>query len=770
MASAAVGNNPSGREPRSPPLIVATQRRRTALALAAALSLLVAATTYLVVDQWKQVWADAHRNTLHVATALETSATALLQQSAGTLARVANRLGQQQRSDDQATLSAIREAAPYESVSAYLGVRSAASGELTLVDRAGELVDRPVTQSLADEAANASDKFELHPMIQLAADPAWYVPLTLGVRRGGTGLDTVIALVPVQRLLAATDSLRVLPDGWLEVVTTDGVRLFNYSRDKDTLEPNPPHLGAQLLQQNLTMSSFEASGESDGIRYVVGCSLSRSLPFFAAASVPVSLVYLTWLRQASAAGIVLLLGLIGIVIFAVRLRGALVKQQLYASEQEYLHTHDALTGLPNREAFMRMLGEAITESQPFAVLLLDLNRFQYINDTLGHRAGDEALTEIGKRLSVHLRGQDASVARLGGDELVVFVRRTDIAADLDNLCASLQAVIGRTLTLGAVELSVTASMGAVLYPDDATTPVELLRCADIALYAAKGDLHPYVRYAPALDNFTADTLALKSDLGRALQEGELSVVYQPKVRLSDGVWIGLEALSRWRHPISGNIPPSRFIPVAETSELIHPFTQYVLRNAALQARRWLAAGHPMPVSVNISANNLLDHNFVDRLRALLEETGLPAELLELEVTETAVLRHPDRTLKRLQDIRDLGVKLSIDDFGTGYASLAYLKQLPVDALKIDKSFVMNLGTDAADQRIVKGSIQLAQSFGMTVVAEGVESEPAAERLREYGCLYAQGFYFSRPLEADQIEGFLAERAGGSLAKVTARPV
>jgi len=329
---------------------------------------------------------------------------------------------------------------------------------------------------------------------------------------------------------------------------------------------------------------------------------------------------------------------------------------------------------------------------------------------------------------------------------------------LESLGARLQECLGRTTVPGGVELELTASIGAAVYPQDARTPSELLRCADIAMYAAKEQLSAFNRYHEVMDQFTPEMLALQSELGKALREGSLSVVYQPKVRLADGGLVGFEALARWTHPTMGPIAPSRFVPLADGTELVHPFAQYMLRAACQQVGVWKRRGHRVPISVNISANNLLDGGFVDKLRAILGSLGVEPTLLELEVTESAVMRHPETMLKRLREIRALGVQLSIDDFGTGYASLAYLKQLPVHTLKIDRSFITNLTEDAADQRIVRSSIQLAHSFGMTVVAEGVETAGAASELRTYGCEFAQGYHFGDPQTVAEIEAQWLETA------------
>jgi EAL domain-containing protein (putative c-di-GMP-specific phosphodiesterase class I) len=330
-----------------------------------------------------------------------------------------------------------------------------------------------------------------------------------------------------------------------------------------------------------------------------------------------------------------------------------------------------------------------------------------------------------------------------------------------------QAALGQTIRVKSVEINLAASMGAALYPQDARTASELLRCADIAMYEAKHELRPFSRYLQAMDNFTPDMLALQSEFANALQQHEITVAYQPKIRLSDGALIGLEALARWTHPTRGEVPPVEFIHLVESTELIHRFTLYILNTVTQQMALWIAAGQGVSVSVNISANNLLDNSFIDRLSEVLGNSGVPAPLLELEITESAVIRHPETILKRLQQIRDLGVTLSIDDFGTGYTSLSYLKQLPVQQLKIDKTFVMNLTSDSADQRIVRSAIQLAHGFGMTVVAEGVESQAVAEQLLEFGCDYAQGFHLGRPQTASDIEtAWLTKRDTRELSDIS----
>jgi diguanylate cyclase (GGDEF)-like protein len=407
----------------------------------------------------------------------------------------------------------------------------------------------------------------------------------------------------------------------------------------------------------------------------------------------------------------------------------------------------------NRHAFQLRLGGRLEEPEPaaLAVVLLGMNRIKEINDTLGHLAGDDALRQVAMRLQERFGSPPGFVARLSGDELAVCAFLRDRTAGIDGLCDSIAEAIGQGITVGGIALELDASLGIALFPDDAQSPSELLRCADIAMHAAKREMRPHARYVEALNNFTPDSLAMKSDISQALREGGLSLVYQPKVDLKTGALAGVEALSRWIHPANGAISPAVFIPLVESTELIHPFTRHVLREVFLQCRRWLDAGYRVPMSANISTNNLMDATFVETIRSLLAEHDVPADLIELEVTESALLRNPDTALRRLAELRMLGLKLFIDDFGSGFASLSYLKRLPVDCLKIDSSFIFHLASDEADRRIVRSTIQLAHGFAMTVVAEGVETQEVAELLRKKGCDIAQGYLFAKPMHAQELE-------------------
>jgi diguanylate cyclase (GGDEF)-like protein len=738
---------------------IAARYRRARVYLGGALCLLAGTAVYLIADEGLRIWASTRSNLTNLAIGLETSVSDLLDHSYYSLSGIAADVATQAGASPERTRSALREAMRFDPVSAYLGLKEAARAGTTLVDRSGTPMPADVAEAVhaaiadADRPLDGSARPHLLELIRLPHQQDWYLPLTIGVPRADGTTAVAFALVPARRLVAGTESLQLLPDSWVSLIRSDGQRLISYSQSENALQINGPPIKADELRSINIGGPFEVLRPSTRQTYMASFSRAPHLPLAIGVALPARSLYQVWLQQAAGPALVLLLSVIAIAIFALQLNATLRRQRAYVAQQEFLAKHDSLTGLLNRDAFMRFLERAIASGpeDAFAVLLLDLNHFKDINDTLGHAAGDQVLQQIGARLAQRMCDGDSCVARLGGDELTVFVRGVDRSETLEALFERVQQCLGQTVLVGSVELNLTASIGAALYPIDAATPAELLRCADIAMYSAKGELRPFGRYSTFIDNFTPEMLALKSEFAKALRDGDVSVVYQPKVRLSDGGLVGLEALARWNHPTLGSVPPARFVQLAEGTELIHPFTQHVLKLVVTQIARWRTAGNNVPVAVNISVNNLLDHTLVGKLSDMLASEGVPPHLLELELTESAVMRYPDTVLRRLQRLRDLGVRLAIDDFGTGYASLAYLKQLPVQTLKIDKSFVLNLASDAADQRIVRSSVQLAHGFGMTVVAEGVESRAVAQQLQAYGCDHAQGYHFGRPQTGSEIE-------------------
>ncbi len=444
-----------------------------------------------------------------------------------------------------------------------------------------------------------------------------------------------------------------------------------------------------------------------------------------------------------------------------------VTRRLRRQMQEIEHQalHDALTELPNRLLFADRVQQALLaagrEASCVAVMLLDLDRFKEINDTLGHQSGDLLLQQLGPRLQSALRASD-TVARLGGDEFAVLLPTVaDPAAALATASKLLHA-LEEPFAIDGLVLELEASVGIAVFPEHGSDTQTLLRRADLAMYVAKEAHADTVLYDPEHDHYSPARLTLVADLRRALQKRELTLYYQPKASVEDGGVRTVEALVRWQHPERGLLPPADFIPLAEHTGLIRPLTLYVLEAALRQCRAWQDEGLALGVAVNLSGRDLLDLNLPDEVAALLAESGVPADKLELEITESTILTDPLRARAVLTRLSELGVSLAIDDFGSGYSSLGYLKRLPVDVLKIDKSFVMQMTTDENDAVIVRSTIDLGHNLGLTVVAEGVESEQVLDELARLGCDVAQGYHLSRPLPADALADWL--RSGARLQR------
>jgi diguanylate cyclase (GGDEF)-like protein len=422
-----------------------------------------------------------------------------------------------------------------------------------------------------------------------------------------------------------------------------------------------------------------------------------------------------------------------------------------ADRDRHQSTHDALTGLPNwvlmQDRLEQALATAARSEGEVALLLIDLDRFKEINDSLGHSYGDKLLVQVGPRLRSVLRDMD-TVGRLGGDEFAVLLPSVDGVAEAEAVAERLRQALHQPFDVDGVILDVEASIGIVLSPWHGTDSEELLRNADIAMYAAKELKSGAVVFQPEVHATTPVRLSVLGDLRRALDtDDELFLNYQPKITLDGERVEGLEALLRWQHPTQGLIPPGDFILVAEGTGIILRLTERVLNLALAQQRHWLDAGTAVPVAVNLSTRCLLDAGLPHMVERLLGEHGVPAALLRLEVTESAVMGDAARCMDVLQRLHDLGVHLSIDDFGTGYSSMAYLRRLPVDELKIDRSFVLGMTTTAQDLVLVRTAIDLGHNLGLTVVAEGVEGAEHVAALRDLGCDLAQGFHYARPMAA-----------------------
>lgn len=430
---------------------------------------------------------------------------------------------------------------------------------------------------------------------------------------------------------------------------------------------------------------------------------------------------------------------------------------------EFRANHDSLTGLPNRDSLHeymeRLLAATDAADAGIVLMLLDLNRFKEVNDTLGHQVGDRLLKHLATQLDAELRAYGAALYRLGGDEFVVVARglRSDDA--VFELAERITHTLRQPVRLEGISLELGGSLGIACFPAHGDSSHALLRCADVAMYHAKQNGLGPTLYSSAYDAYSPRRLALMTDLGAAIRESQLELHYQPRIDLQTGICTGCEALLRWRHPERGMIPPGEFIPIAEMSELIHPLSLWVLSTALRQVRHWLDKGIGMAVAVNLSARNLVDLTCPGMIRSLLESLNVPAHLLEIEITESALISDPERAMQVLNAFRDLGIAMAIDDFGTGYSSLSYLKRLPIDTLKIDRSFVHNMRQDEGDAIIVRSTIGLAHSFGLKVVAEGVEEAQTLAALADLRCDQAQGYHIARPLPLADFEGWLRQQPG-----------
>jgi diguanylate cyclase (GGDEF)-like protein/PAS domain S-box-containing protein len=424
---------------------------------------------------------------------------------------------------------------------------------------------------------------------------------------------------------------------------------------------------------------------------------------------------------------------------------------------------DSLTGLPNRNMFLGELDRAIARARrhdaPFALYFIDLDRFKTVNDTLGHDAGDELLKVMATRLRGAVRENDL-VARLGGDEFVVLLEGDTGAVDLTTIARKLLAAIGEPLTLHGHNFLVTGSIGIGLFPSDGTDAATLLKHADAAMYLAKEKGKNNVQfYTAELAELAARQFQLESALQLALARGELLLHYQPKVHIDSGSTVGVEALLRWAHPTRGLVPPMEFIPLAEERGLIVPIGRWVIRTACRQIREWHAAGAAVPpVAVNLSARQFASDTLVDDIvEAMALYEVAPGEL-EVELTESVLMADPERANEVLRRLHGLGVRIAIDDFGTGYSSLSYLKRFPAQTVKIDRSFISGLPADGDDLAIAEAVIAMAHSLGLSVVAEGVETEAQLSALRELGCDEAQGFLLGRPMPAAELKARLCPPA------------
>jgi len=426
----------------------------------------------------------------------------------------------------------------------------------------------------------------------------------------------------------------------------------------------------------------------------------------------------------------------------------------------YMAQYDTLTALPNRALLMERLNRTISQARrnrwQTGVLFVDLDRFKLVNDTLGHPMGDALIAEVGRRLRGCVRDSD-TVGRISGDEFAVVLANLARAGDAAVVAQKILDALALPFHLADHEACITASVGIASFPADGEDADALIMCADIAMYRAKESArNTYCFFTAEMSERSASRLKLNTDLRHAVERGEFVLHYQPKINLASGEPDGVEALLRWMHPDRGMVSPLEFIPALEDSGLIVRVGEWVVGEACAQIRRWQAAGRrALPVAVNLSAKQFMQRGLDAAIRRILEASGVPPALLELEITESCLMDNPEEAVRALQRLRDAGLKISVDDFGTGYSSLAYLARFPLSALKIDRAFVRDVNTDPSAAAIVRAVIDMAQNLNLTVIAEGVETEAQRGFLRHHGCDQAQGYFFSRPLPAAQIEARLA---------------
>jgi len=428
----------------------------------------------------------------------------------------------------------------------------------------------------------------------------------------------------------------------------------------------------------------------------------------------------------------------------------------------YLAHFDHLTKLPNRLLFLDRLTMAIYEScrnkTQVGLLFIDLDNFKHFNDSMGHGFGDKLLLAVATRLSTCARESD-TVARLSGDEFTIMLEDGNSQDDLKILCSRIVEMMKQPLHIMGREVFITASIGTAMYPDDDNEPTGLLAKADAAMYEAKrSGRNTYRHYAPGMSLYSFDRMSLETDLRTALAHNEFELFYQPQVALSTGKIVGNEALIRWRHPERGLLSPIHFIEITEETGLIVPIGKWVLQEACRQHMLWIANGmEPMCISVNISAMQFYQTGFCQMVRSIITDSGMQPIYLELELTESLFMHDVDVVLKTLNELHEFGVKLAIDDFGTGYSNLGYLKRFPIDRLKVDQSFIRHLEREPVNVEIVRAIAALGKSMSLELVAEGVETDIEMDLAQSSGCEFVQGYRFSKPLPADQLEAWVKER-------------
>ena len=651
---------------------------------------------------------------------------------------------------------------------------------VSIADRDGAVVDstRPSgVQNVADqdyfrEQLDSEALIIGRPPRHVIGDAKLHFSRRLDVNGAFDGV--VIVTVDAAYFVSGYESSKLGEHGVLGLLGADGT--FRVRRTGDTMVFGDARDYAAVVPQS-DIGDTEATASINGWDGVRRWTVARELYGFPLAilvglstdeqAAGVRRVTRTYLWRAGIGSVLalLFLALLGRMNWQLaqsRLRESETKVA-YARRVEYLAYHDGLTGLPNRSLFSKLLSQSISGAHRYdkqlAVAFLDLDRFKQINDTLGHEAGDELLQEVAKRLKGCVRDND-TVARLGGDEFVVLVPELGDAKYAATVAQKMLSTIARPYTLIGHEFRVTASIGISTYPADGLDEQTLTKNADIAMYQAKEEgKNNFQFYSAKLNANSLERLALESSLRHALEAHEFRLNYQAKRDIGSGLITGMEALLRWEHPDLGTVAPMQFIPVAEETGLIVPIGKWVLKTACAQNMAWQKQGlPPLCIAVNLTARQFCDEQLLPDVASILAATGMDPHLLELEITESLLIHNVENTMRILTALKALGVRIAIDDFGTGYSSLASLQRFPLDTIKIDRSLVRDLSGETGDPRLADAIIAMGKSLSLTVVAQGVETRAQAEFLRTHACDELQGFYFKKPLPAEQFTQLLLAQA------------
>jgi diguanylate cyclase (GGDEF)-like protein len=653
---------------------------------------------------------------------------------------------------------------------------------VSIADRHGDIVDSTrIDGTRSPRQSNIADQDYFRA--QLAHD-AFFIGLP---PRGPTGHSALqfsrrliatdgtfdgIAIVSVEAsyFVSGYEPAKLGEHGVLAIIGTDGMIRVRRSGDAEFSGEVIDYAGITKASDAADANVEISTASWDGIRrwtcaralfgfpvaVLVGLSVDEQL-----ATVQHQTHAYLWRAGFGSALIIVLTGLLGRMSWQLgqsRLRAAETKLA-HAQRVEYLAYHDALTGLPNRSMFSKLLGQGISAAQrdgsQLAVAFLDLDRFKQINDTLGHDAGDQLLQEVANRLKGCVRERD-TVARLGGDEFVVLLRDLTDAQLAASTAKKILALLAKPFTLIGHDFRVTASIGISCYPHDGLDEQTLTKNADIAMYQAKTEGKNNLQfYSATLNANSLERLTLESSLRHALEHDELRLRYQAKRDIGSGQLTGMEALLRWEHPDLGLLAPMRFIPIAEETGLIVPIGRWVLETACSQNVTWQNAGAPrLSIAVNLTARQFADERLFEDVGAVLEATGMDPRLLELEISESVLMRDVEATLRILTGLKGLGIRIAVDDFGIGYSSLKTLQRFPLDTIKIDRSFIQSITADSENAGLADAVIAMGRNLSLTVVAQGVETAEQAEFLRAHACEQLQGFYFNRPMPPDEFTQLL----------------